>query len=176
MSIPAFRSTILIVYGLFVALALPQGEQRADRTHEMAVNGVGEARFISMSVTIANDLDSQVVMPSCGNILEEYVVCFPPAFLEQYDGSVWKRVSDKSDHLYGELAAPPLVTINPGASVRVRADFPPDTYEWKPDQPVRLVIPLWPASDKTRAPANRIRYVSPPLQPPSVGRLAFEPQ
>jgi hypothetical protein len=124
MRIPALRSMILVVYGFCVALALPQGGQKTDRTHEMKVNGVGEARFISMSVTIANDLDSQVVMPSCGNILEEYVVCFPPAFLEQYDGSAWKKVEDKGGHLYGELAAPPLVTIEQGSSIRVCATFP----------------------------------------------------
>jgi hypothetical protein len=103
-------------------------------------------------------------------------VCFPPAFFEQYDGSVWKRVQNKGDHIYGEFANPPLATIEPHGSIEVHAGFPPERFKWEPNQAVRLVIPTWPAVDKTRAPKNEIRYATGSLQPPSAGRVAFQPQ
>ena len=170
-----FASQLLIV-GLLGNLCFPVLGQESEHSHHMAVNSVGESRVISIEVTITNGLDSQIVMPSCGQLLKKQVVCFPPAFFEQYDGSVWKRVQDKDGHLFGELVTPPLVTIEPHASIEVHAAFPPDTYKWEAGQPVRLVIPTWPIADKTRAPGNRIRNVTGPLQPPSVGRMSFFPQ
>jgi len=112
-----------------------------------------------------------------GNVMLHIpLVSYPQAFFEQYDGSSWKRVQDKDDHLFGEFATPPLATIEPHASIEVHAAFPPDTYKWEAGQPVRLVIPTWPVADKTRAPENRIRNVTGPLQPPSAGRTAFLPE
>ena len=177
MRILAARFLTLALFGACVALVpYLQGRQKADHSHKMVVNGVGEAHIVFINVTVLNDGNSEVVMPSCGHLVDEYVVCFPPAFFEQYDGAAWRKVKDKGDHMYGEFAAPPLVNIQPGASIQVRASFPPDTYAWQSDQPVRLVIPIWPAADKTRTPQNSIRYVTPSLQAPNAGRLAFLPQ
>jgi hypothetical protein len=138
------------------------------------VFGRGSGRILE--VTIANDLDAPIVVPSCGNLLAQYIVCFPPAFFEQYDGSVWKRVKDKGDHLYGELASPPVVRIEPGKSIEIRAPFPPGTYKWEAGQLVRLIIPIWPASDANRTSKNRILYMTGPLQAPDSGRMSFLPQ
>jgi len=170
-----FASQALIV-ALLGNLCFPTLGQESEHSRHMAVNSVGESRVVSIEITITNDLDSQIVLPSCGQLLKKQVVCFPPAFFEQYDGSAWKRVQDKDDHLFGEFATPPLVTIDPHASIEVHAAFPPDTYKWEAGQPVRLVIPTWPVADKARAPGNRIRNVTGPLQPPSAGRTAFLPQ
>lgn len=173
-----YKFVVLFIFTAIIALAAHRrNEAKANRPREMAVNGVGDARVVSIDVTIVNDTGANLVMPSCGQLLtNKYVVCLPPAFLEQFDGSDWKKVGDKGDHMYGELAEPLLTNVEPGASIRAHADFQPDLHEWQAAQPVRLVIPLWPASDKNREPENRIRYVTPPLQPPSAGRLAFEPK
>lgn len=174
-----FAALLLIVASVGVFVHVPSywpAGQEADQSHDMAVNKVGEARVVSIEVTIVNDLDSPIVMPSCGQSLKQQVVCFPPAFFEQYDGTAWKRVQNKGDHIYGEFANPPLATIEPHGSIEVHAGFPPETFKWEHGQAVRLAIPTWLASDKTRAYKNAIRYVTGPLQPPSVGRLAFLPQ
>jgi len=84
-------SGLLIVALVSVFWRLPSHrptDQQADYSRHMAVNSVGEARVVSIEVTIANDFDSPIVMPSCGQSLKQQVVCFPPAFFEQFDGSV----------------------------------------------------------------------------------------
>lgn len=160
----------------FLSDTRQQSHQEVDHIHKMTVNGVSESRVVFVDVEITNDLDAPIVVPSCGQLLQKYVVCFPPAFFEQFDGAAWKRVEPTKDHILGELTAPPLVKIDPRKSIEVRADFPPEVYDWASGQPVRLVISAWPASDKNRARKNEIRYVSGPLQPPSVGHMAFSPQ
>jgi len=178
MRTPARRYIILAVFSISAALAAThlQSERKAAQSHEMTVNSARETLGVSIDVTIINDLGVKLVMPSCGQIIDKYVVCLPPAFVEQYDGKEWQKVKEKGDHMYGELAAPRLANIEPGKSMGVNAGFPLNSYEWQLDQPVRLVIPLWPASDSKRVPATRILYVTPPLQPPNAGELAFEPK
>jgi len=172
----AIRLIVLPLTILFLSGTRLQNSQEVNHTHKMTVNDVSESRVVFVGVEIANDLDAAIVVPSCGQILQKHVVCFPPAFFEQFNGAVWKRVEPTKHHLLGELATPPLVKIDPGKSIEVRADFPPEVYDWASGQPVRLVISAWPASDIRRTPKNEIRYVTGPLQPPSVGHMAFSPQ
>ena len=159
-----------------LSLASKHNQRENDDARRMAINHVSEAHVVSIDVTITNDSDFAIVMPSCGTLLQQYVVCFPTAYFEQYDGANWKRVDFEPHHLYGELPEPPLTPINPHASIQVHAAFSPDTYSWRQDQNVRFVIPTWPASDKGRTNKNEILFVTGPLKPPSVGRLAFLPQ
>jgi len=136
--------TLLIVGSISAVFAAHlESEKKTDHSqHEMTVNSARESLGVSIDVTIVNDLGMKLVMPSCGQLIDKYVVCLPPAFVEQYDGKEWQRVKDKGDHMYGELAAPPIANIEPGKSIGVHAGFPFNSYEWHRDQPVRLVIPL----------------------------------
>src|SRR5689334_20156792 len=172
----AIRLIVLLLIILFLTDTRQKSSRETDRVHKMTVNGVSESRVVFVEVEIANDLDAPIVVPSCGQLLQKYVVCFPPAFFEQFNGAGWKRVEPTKNHILAELTAPPLVKIAPRESIEVRADFPPEVYDWASGQPVRLVISAWPASNKTKTQENEIRYVTGPLQPPSVGHLAFSPQ
>jgi hypothetical protein len=116
-----YRFRLIFVLAAVVALAAyPQNRSKADQPHEMVISHSGDSRVVSISAMITNHSASRLVMPSCGQMLiHKYVVCLPPAFVEQYDGTEWKRVKDKPDHMYGEFAEPILATIEPGGSIRM---------------------------------------------------------
>ncbi|HET9364822.1 MAG TPA: hypothetical protein VFP71_07465 [Candidatus Angelobacter sp.] len=171
------RFLLVAVMGSLVVLSPNRrGAQQTDHERNMAVVKVSESHVVSIEVTIINELEAPILMPSCGTLLQEYVVCFPTAYFEQYDGVGWKKVEFEPNHLYGELADLPLTKIAPHASMQVHAAFSPDDYVWERDQKVRLVIPTWRASDKSRTDKNRILYATGPLNAPSAGRLAFLPK
>src|ERR1700760_3178120 len=92
---------ILLILGIIPAVfaAHLQSEKKIDHSqHEMTVNGARESLGVSIDVTIVNDLGMKLVMPSCGQLIDKYVVCLPPAFVEHYDGREWQRVKEKGDH------------------------------------------------------------------------------
>jgi hypothetical protein len=116
---------------------------------------------MSVMVNLQNRLDSDVLVPACGDSdVENHRTPLPPAFFEQYDGSAWKPVASHSTISSTDCD---LTSIAAHQSESIQVRFTRENYDWKPGELVRLVVSGWPASIKVRTAQNAIRYTTAPL-------------